>query len=89
MRKKSRHAVSESLGQTADMKPEGGAGSNLQSKSKGKYPLNTEPPSDRNTFAHRVALIWQREPEPRCKFLCKSRSREANTFSFRIRFLSV
>lgn len=36
MRKKSRHAVSESLGQTADMKPEGaGAGSDLQSKSEG------------------------------------------------------
>ena len=61
MRKKSRHAVSESLGQTADMKPEGaGAGSDLQSKSKGKYPLNTEPPSDRNSFAHRVVLVGQR-----------------------------
>lgn len=89
MRKKSRHAVSESLGQTADMKPEGGGGERFAIKVKGEYLLNTEAPSDRNSFAHRVALVGQREPEPRCKFLCKSRSREANTFSFRIRFLSV
>lgn len=36
MRKKSRHAVSESLGQTADMKPEGGGGERFAIKVKGE-----------------------------------------------------
>lgn len=87
MRKKSRHAVSESLGQTADMKPEGGGGERFAIKVKGEYPLNTEAPSDRNAFAHRNRVGQAREPAG--KFLCKRQSREANTFSFRIRFLSV
>lgn len=84
MRKKSRHAVSESLGQTADMKPEGGGGERFAIKVKREYPLNTEPPSDRNSFAHRNRVGQAREPAG--KFLCKRQSGKYIFFSDPISF---
>lgn len=71
MRKKSRHAVSESLGQTADMKPEGGGGERFAIKVKGEYPLNTERPSDRSVIAYRIAIALVRRENPRVNFCAK------------------